>query len=409
MFKAGVIRARWYIWLPVLLLVIGLAAIWSADSWLESPAGRARLEFALADALHLPVRLGGDFNISFWPAVGISGRKLEIGAPGVNWADGSASDGPLLQCDSYHVSVALWPLLQGRLIVLAVRASDGEINPGRFGESVPESSTGSPQPLRLPRVDLLQLENFQMPLTAGGDLMLVLQRLVVEGFQVDEETPLSLTVSIGRSSEALVQFDIDSGFSLDSGANQLMVEISRLDSTVAGWEMKEVIGSIHWNRIQDEIRFNLEGQESSLGGVNFAGSLFPGTLSGNLAVDVLPPDRDLPLAAGLSFSPMPGGMELAGVHIESTDQRLSGHGCLRTGAEPSLNLDLESAMIDLDRLQPWLPDDGGSGTGMGPVNPDLPFDLNIQLLVDELRSGPVVARRVAMATGGKPDCAPRQD
>jgi hypothetical protein len=409
MFKAGVMRPRWFIWLPVLVLVLALAAIWSADTWLESPAGRERLEFALADALNLPVRLVGDFNISFWPAVGISGRKLEIGAPGVSMADGSASNGPLLQCDSYHVSVALWPLLQGRLIVLAVRATDGEINPGRLGENVPESPTGSPQPLRLPRVDLLQLENFQMPLTDGEDLMLVFHRLVVQSFQVDTVTPLSLSISIERSSALLAQFDIESSFNLDADASELLVDISRLDLSAAGWEMKEGIGSLKWNRVQDEIEWQLEGQESYFGKVNFAGSFSAEMLSGSLALDVLPPDHNLMLAAGLSFSPMPGGMKLAGVQIESADQRLSGHGCLRTGAEPSLHLDLEAAMIDLDRLQPWLPNDGGSGSGIGPVNLDLPLELNIQLLVDELRSGNVVARRVAMATGGQPDCSSAAD
>jgi len=405
MFKTVVMRTKWFIWPTLVLLVIALVAIWAADNWLESPAGKARLESAVADALNMPVRLAGDFNISFWPSVGISGNKLEIGGPPMNAAGGAAAGGPWLQCDSYHVSVALWPLVQGHLIVLAVRAAGGEIDSSRFSAMPPNSPAGPQQPLRLPQIDLLQLENFQISIAGNEKLFVLLHRLRVSDFQVETATPLLLEFSIIGSSESIAQLEIESSFTLDGQASLLIVEMSRLDIQTAGRQVKEGSGSATWDRAQETIEAYLEGQDPDFGRISVSGSISTATQAGVAGMEVRRAFHDEALVAQMAFKPMPGGMELAGVQIESADQRISGRGCLRTGVDASLHLDLEAPIIDFDQLQSWVPADGGSSSGFDLAQLDVPLDLHIRLSVDEVRSGKVVARRVQMGTGGPPDCS----
>ena len=95
-------RFRFKKWLLITPIAIGaflLILIWAADSWLESPAGRARVEASLENALGMPVRLQKGFSVSLLPEPGVEGEGLEIGESG--------NDGLLLRCESFHASVSL--------------------------------------------------------------------------------------------------------------------------------------------------------------------------------------------------------------------------------------------------------------------------------------------------------------
>jgi hypothetical protein len=399
-------RIRKWLGIPVVLLVIVALLLWAADRWLESPSGRARLQSAMTDALNVPVHLDGDFNISLWPSVGISGRDLTIGdaRPDLTTTAEPGGEGFLMRCATYHASVALWPLMQGRLVVLAVRAADGDIEftqPGAL-ESAPPDAT--PQALRLPRIDLLRLENFRVPIPGVEDLVVVLGELEIAGFQLETATPLSLTISIERQSEALARLAAVADFTLDRQLTRLSLDIGRLGLQLPDWKAGPISGTAAWDRLRNDLSLRLEGQVSDLGHGVVSLSFSPGDAAGLLKMEIDSPVDDRSLAAAVSLGPMPEGIALNEVVIESMGQQIRGRGCWRTEFEPSLNLDLQAESIDLDRLLAWLPESAAGDAGFDPGTFDLPIDLRARLTVGEIRSGGVVAQRVSMAAGGEPGC-----
>jgi len=389
---------------PALILLVSIRA---ADSWLESAAGRARLESAMSEALSQPVHLNGDFNISLWPSLGISGDDLLIGetADRRTAAADSAGDGVLLRCDTYHAAIALWPLLRGRLEVLAVRAANGEVDPGRFGSTAVATPGGESQPPRLPRIDFLQLENFRIRISDSGDPLVLLEQLEIDGFQVDRETPLTLDLSIVRNGVPLIRLVMESSFRLDGRLERLALAVDRLDVLSDSREVREIAGSANWNRSQNEIGLHLEGQVPDLGRGVLSLAASPDTRTGQVRFEIHRSAGDEGLAAGLALQPMPGGFGFSDIHLESMGQQIRGQGCLLSGMASSLSLQLHSDRIDLDRLRSWLPEAADSGSGFDLSTFDWPIDLRIRLDVDEVRSGKVVAQRVRLGTDGEPDCS----
>lgn len=381
---------KWLLLTPVLVVASLLLLVWIADSWLESSGGRVRVESALEDALGMSVSLQGDFSINLLPDLGVTGGGLRIGDSGNN--------GFLLRCDSYHASISLWSLLRGELIVLAVRAADGEIDPMKMSAG---DSDAPAQPFQLPRIDFLQLENFRIALTGGEGIGLELHRLELEGFEAERASPLTVDLSFVSNSESLVRVAAETTLMLSSGLEQVQVTMSSVQLTAQGRTIDDINGRLNWDLSGGLIETSLEAGDPVLGEANLVATFSTDPQSGTLAVFYTPQGRNQPAIAEVAFQLLDSGVPLSDIRLVVADQRFTGDGCWVSEPDPELHLELVSDLIDLDRLQAWIPVVEGGGD----ATLDLPFSLRAELLAAEVRSGDIIGHQVTLGAGDPPDCS----
>ena len=116
-------RHKW-LSIPVALILLLVAAVWLADTWLESSGGREMLEQKLSSRIGMPVHLQGEFNLALWPSIGVSGTELVVGDPG--------PESELIRSREFGLSVAILPLLEKQLEIERVGIKGSTIYPDRF-------------------------------------------------------------------------------------------------------------------------------------------------------------------------------------------------------------------------------------------------------------------------------------
>ena len=119
---------RMLVWLPIALILMLVAFLPLADAWLESAGGRERLERELSRRVGMPVHLLGDFKLSLWPGIGVSGTDLVIGQPGQSSEFSRSSE--------FELAVELRPLMNRQLKVQQVRVTGITIYPDHLPQSI---------------------------------------------------------------------------------------------------------------------------------------------------------------------------------------------------------------------------------------------------------------------------------
>jgi len=356
---------RWLLLgIPLVVAVVFAAAWLLVDSWLESAGGRQAVERALAERIGLPVRLEGDFHVMLLPSVGVSGTDLVIGAPG------PATE--LARSEEYAVSLALAPLLEGRLSIESVRFSRGTLRLARWPASSAEPAMPAQAPLVLPDVRELEISDFRVIAGEDETAPYVLHKLSIEEFRAGQATPFRLQVE---------------GLGDWSGTLTWLADRAELALAASGQ------GS--W---PGELRLQAEARLDDLTGaleLRWAGA----------ATAALRAEPQLTLA----YVWQPAGLRIRDVRLAADPLQVQGAGCFLTGDRPALHLDLFADRVDADAL----PDlsvlsSGEPAAGAGRPAAEWPdgLDLNVRLSVEELLAGGAVARQAVLRLGGEPDCLP---
>ena len=127
---------------------------------------KGEIEAELEAATGRDVNLVGNIHVTFWPSIGAAVDQVEI----ANVAGGS--DQPMLEVETLQVVVAITPLLSGNVQVESIRIvkptllvetlADGSSNltfepeqAGGSGSSVSTSGGGSPTPVRIDQIDVV--------------------------------------------------------------------------------------------------------------------------------------------------------------------------------------------------------------------------------------------------------------
>jgi hypothetical protein len=215
-------------------ILLPVAAYWLADSWLESSGGRRMLEQTLSARIGMSVRLEGEFDLMLLPAIGVSGTELVIGGPepGLEFA----------RSDEFEISVAIRPLLDGKVFIEWIRLSGGSIYPDRYSRTDDTDGTvgtvgaNSFANLLLPEIQELTIQDFQIVLPGGEENQLQIKELTLTGFAENHQTPFTLEVTDlvtaagtlrWSTSESLIhlgELQLDLGGQLVNGAACLFLQ-----------------------------------------------------------------------------------------------------------------------------------------------------------------------------------------
>jgi hypothetical protein len=325
----------------VLVLVVSLAGYWLGNRWLESSGGREMIEAELGRRAGMNVRLTGEFDLMFFPAIGVSGTGVAIG--------GAGPDSEFARSREYEISVALKPLLDRKLVVEWVRLTGGVIHPDRFSRAknaVAGTAVGAASAANGDgKKGLIAAEAAPTGANGNGKKGLIAAEAAPTGVnsglpEIQELTIRDLSVVLpGEAAEHLQLKHLSIRNFAESRDTPFELEIDRLAS---------VEGSFRWEYSRSLIHF------------------------GNLLLDL-------------------GG------------QRVDGQGCLDLRTPASLHLALQAAVFDLDAFRNSLPGaaaiPGQGGAGGGP-----PIEIRARFSADELTVSGVRAESVVLSLGAEPAC-----
>jgi hypothetical protein len=388
---------------PLALLLILFLLVLAADAWLESSHGKNRLSAALTDGLGMPVRLQGEFDIVLFPSVGVTGTDLFVG---------DSATAPFIRSGSYHASLALLPLIDGQLDILAFSAADGSIDPGQFRKSDTDSPKASRAAFRLPEVTQMQLENFMLFLPSGEKGSLLIDHLELREFQAGVKSPLSLALTLLSGQTALASLEALSSLTVDENLDWISLDLEELKLQLDSLILEGISGQMSWQPGQEFLQADLSWsglspQSAGTDSARLSFNLSSETLAGSIELEYLQAGQDEVLEAALEFRPAEQGIAIPLAGISFAGMNVSGSGCLLTREEPSLHLKMSSRRIDVERLESLLPGDTGAGTGFG--GDDFPIDLNLTLSVQEILAAGATVREAELSIGGRPDCSLLQD
>jgi len=378
-----------FVVLPLSVALILLLSLILADRWLESSAGRQRLEAALADSLGMPVNVRGDFSIRLLPSVGVSGTDLLIGD-----SDGSGS---FVESETFHANIALRPLIDQKLHILAFSAAHGLLDPQEFRQRKRGGADTTKSSLELPWIEQLVLEDFGIALPGSS---LLVQKLELKEFQAGNNAALNFELSLHSAEGEIAAVTALTSLLVRPGAEQIIVEIEEFKIESETQTLEGITGDISWRPEQQLLETRLAWQGDGVGAFQLSGSLHTAAVNGSIAMDFLAPGIATPLRTQLDFTRQAKGIEFPSIQLSFDDQRVAGSGCLLSENKWALNLDLTSDYVNLDQLKPLY-----SGAGAGGDKAGLTFELNFAFSALEAHAGGAVVRNTVISTGKQPDCS----
>jgi hypothetical protein len=381
-----------------LFLPLGLAAslfllVLLVDSWLESSAGRKKLETALAESLGMPVKLQGEFNIALLPALGVSGTDLLIGS--------SDSGQAFLHSGDYHVAVKLLPLIDGELSVLSFSVSDGLLNPAHYPAVEVKAVSSGNAKLRLPEIERFTLEEIRIILPGRGDNSVLIDSLELEAFRAGDPSDLRLELGLQSSGMRTASLSVDSKLLVESDLSQLSLDFEALNIDSGAITLRGINGSLSWHAARQIVQGQFSWQESGLGSAALVSHLSTSTTEGRVEFSYTGEGQSQTLSALLDFEQHETGLFFPQIVASFGTQQASGNGCFLTGENGSLHLSMASDFIDLEVLESLYPGEAGFGSGAGE---DLPVELNVKLIVQEIHAAGAVVRDAEISLGQEPDC-----
>jgi hypothetical protein len=271
-----------------------------------------------------------------------------------------------LRSGEYALSLAIGALLEGRVVIEAIRLDNGSFQLERWLELDDQPGDTTKPSVSLPEVRLLALHGFRVNAGQGGNPPYLLQELRIDGFVDGSETPFRLVVA-------------------DFGAWAGSFSWS---SRSAEFEM-DATGSGSWpGTIQARVEARLDTGSGTLDAL-WAGDPVAAT-----------PRPDVRLSLGYALRD--AGVRLDGLNLEIDPLSVRGDGCLWTGEQPALHLDLVAGRVDLDAM-PELDAFTGSSAAESP-GWEPPLDLNVRLSAAEILKNGAVARQAVLRIGSDPDC-----
>jgi hypothetical protein len=159
------------------------------------------IEAELGRRAGMNVRLTGEFDLMFFPAIGVSGTGVAIG--------GAGPDSEFARSREYEISVALKPLLDRKLVVEWVRLTGGVIHPDRFsraknavagangnGETGLIAAEAAPTGANsgLPEIQELTIRDLSVVLPGEAAEHLQLKHLSIRNFAESRDTPFELEI-----------------------------------------------------------------------------------------------------------------------------------------------------------------------------------------------------------------------
>lgn len=382
--------------LPLALALILLALVLFADAWLESSSGRNQLERALTRTLGMPVHIGGDFSIAFLPSLGVSGTGLFIGD--------QKSMAPLVQSETFHAELALMPLIDKKVHILALRAAHGQLDPMQFRELRSGRKTTAQKNLELPQIERLQLEDFTISL-AGNNLLLRQFELIE--FQSGKLSSLNFEITLVSGDTEIALKAVRSDLLVAANAERIDLEVGELTIETGAERVGAITGAFSWIPEQDLLETQLQGQRAGFGSADLSASLFSNSMKGAFSMDFLAAGSASVATAEVSFQVLDEGVDFPSISVSLDQQQAQGHGCLLSGQPQVLNLSMMSEYVNVDLIEPLFSggdggNDGGKGVGNGA---GMPFELNLKVSATELHVAGAVAYRTEIRSGLEPDCS----
>lgn len=380
---------------PLALALVLFLGIFFADDWLESSAGRAKLERALADSLGMPVSLQGDLNIRLIPSVGVSGTDLSIGAfPGGR---------SFVQSRIYQVDLALLPLIDGKLQILMLNAADGSLDPSQFQNLEKGRTSSSDEEFHLPEIESLSIENFRVNLPGSDDSSLLVHRLELLNFRAGEASPVHLVVSLQSQQTAVASITARSQLFVQTGANEVVLELQSLKFESGATVMEGITGRLSWQAEPGLFETDLTWLENGIGSARLSSSHSTPSFNGTMELEYATDGMDVLTVIALEMEPAEQGIDFPAIRAALGSQQLTGRACLLTEKPGSLNLVMTSDYLDLDQMETLI----AGGTDAQSFNPadHIPIEMNILFSARELHAGGAIAYNSEIRMGREPDCS----
>jgi hypothetical protein len=202
---------KWVLALLTGVVLLPVVVYWIGGAWLESSGGRQLLEKTLTGLIGMSVRLEGEFELMLLPALGVSGTDLVIG--------GRDPESEFARSQEYEISVALWPLVDRKVLIEWLRMTGGRIYPERYspeddgneGRSEPELDNvgaASAANFLLPEIRELSIRDFQIVLPGEDEFPLHVKELTINGFAENQETLFALNIRNMAAVEGWLRWDI---------------------------------------------------------------------------------------------------------------------------------------------------------------------------------------------------------
>jgi hypothetical protein len=356
-----------------------------ADNWLESSSGRKQLETALSQSLGMPVHLLGEFSIRLLPSVRVMGTELLVGEPAT----------PFVQSDSFSVEVALLPLLDRKLHVLALSAQQGSMNLHQTPAPKSSSGKGETAPFELPRIERLILEDFSVDLS--GDSLHV-SHFELGEFQAGKKSSLSLELSLANEMSQNVRLVAQTTLLVNSALTLLEWNINALEIHTGQQSFTAIAGAFSWQGASHLLEGKLDWNRTDAGDWGLAVSMDTGQMFGSVALDYFPQGDQDKAGARLDFRQTRQGLEFPRIELSYGDQQAAGSGCLLTGESIALDLSLASDYLNLDSIETLFSGNGSGGST------ELPFDLNLVFSAREIHAAGAIVYESEIRAGKPPDC-----
>jgi hypothetical protein len=386
------------IWLiPSLALVLLVAAVWIADAWLESPAGKKLLQGELSKSLGFPVRLEGDYGLALFPQLEIEGFDLQILQKN--------NDQVLASSERYSAAVDLRPLLNQEIRISSVTLSEGFMDLGNLPTEEPERPDLD-HSLVLPDIALLQLENFQLHFSDAQSFVEI-QSLKVKEFQPGRPSRFSILASLISDKTKSAQFDLSGMLTIAPDASIAMLDVQAMEIDLGDFRADGIAGQWEWNQRSRELSGSLNGSRANhrlntvlqleLG--EGQGGLF----SGHLQFEYWHPEFSNSSLLEVDFSGDPVMIMIGQLDALLLDQGMTGTGCIRLTDPIRIDLTVKAGELDLDSFYSVAPVNTGNRSSEN-IIPELPFTPAIVIHADKTRLAGSVASDVQIEIGDAPNC-----
>lgn len=375
-------RRRWP--RSILISVVALVALLlGAQWWLGTAVGRGLVETRLSAALGRPVQLQGNFRLGLLPVAGVSGTGLRILTRDGLW--------PVLEAQDYRVRLALRPLFNGEIEIVALEVSAAGIDLARLNaEPSPPARTQSDF-FQLPDIQNFDLSEGTLYLEAlGQPPYLRISRLSLEQFELGSAAPFTAGLAYVTDDGELLAIDARGEIML-LARGFVEVGLERLGLELEDWEIQNLQGQASFDLLTSVVETELHWRQAE------------NNLSAAARVDLKPP-----------FAAAQNGYLVDKLNLALGQETLAGRGCLINAAPPELHLALSAASLDIDALaeilQGWQRESASSAQGRGlasaegPDSMELPFALSLQLEVQSARYQGAVAEGVRLLVGEAPAC-----
>jgi hypothetical protein len=383
----------------VLVLVVSLAGYWLGNRWLESSGGREMIEAELGRRAGMNVRLTGEFDLMFFPAIGVSGTGLAIG--------GAGPDSEFARSREYEISVALKPLLDRKLVVEWVRLTGGVIHPDRFSSAKNEAA-GAAVGAALAangngKAGLIAAEAAPTAANGNGKAGLIAAEAAPTASNGNGETGSIAAEAAPTASNGNGETGSIAAEAAPTGANingETGLIAAKAAPTGAPTGANSGFPEIQELTIRD-LSIVLPGEAAErLKLKHFSIRNFAESRDTPFELEI---DRLASVEGSFRWEYSRSLIHFGKLLLDLGGQRVDGQGCLDLRTPASLHLALQAGVFDLDAFRNSLPGataiPGQGGPGGGP-----PIEIRARFSADELTVSGVRAESVVLSLGAEPAC-----